>query len=279
MDARGGTITWFLTANDADFNAAMLRTRAEARRTGRAVDRDFGRGMKSARLSLEDFRRDLGRSAQLFRDFQIALRGFQMTSLILGVTLAGGAVVELVGALTAATQAVYALPGIIAPVIGAFGTWQTAIYGVGDAFKAVLKGDMKKLAEEMDKLSPKAQEFVTSFGKINEAFKPIRMAVQDAFFDGLGKQMEAVAKTTLPLLKVGMIDVAKEMNGLAKEAARVAREPFFQGMIRDTLKTTATATDTLTDAVEPLARAISGLVKIGLPYTNMLAQWIVDLSK
>lgn len=279
MDARGGTITWFLTANDADFNAAMVRTRSEARRTGRAVDRDFSRGMNSARLSLEDFRRDLGRSAQLFRDFQIALRGFQMTSLIIGVATAGGAIVELVGALTAATGAIYALPSVIASGIGAFGTWQTAIYGVGDAFKQVLKGDMEKLAEEMAKLSPQAQEFVKSFAGINEAFKPIRSAVQDAFFQDLGKQMESVAKTTLPVLKVGMLDVAKAMNGMAQEAARVAKEPFFQNLIATSLETTAKSTRILTGAVEPLAQALAGLVKIGQPYTIMLSEWLVSLSK
>jgi phage-related protein len=279
MDARGGTITWFLTANDADFNAAMVRTRSEARQTGRVVDREFGRGLNSARLSLDDFRRDLNRSAQVFRDFQIALRGFELTSLIVGATLAGGAIIELVGALTAATGAIYAAPGIIAPVIGAFGTLQTATYGVSDAFKAVLKGDMKKLAEEMDKLSPKAQEFVTSFGRINEAFKPIRTAVQDAFFDNLGKQMESVASVILPVLEAGMLRVAKSMNGLTQEAARVAKEPFFQSMIAKSLETTSIATDTLTKAVEPLASAVAGLVQIGLPYTNMLAEWVVSLSE
>ena len=279
MDAKGGTITWHLTANDADFNAAMLRTRAEARRTGRAVDRDFGKGMKSARLSLEDFRRDLGRSAQLFRDFQIALRGFQMTSLIIGVATAGGAIIELVGALAAAAGAIYALPSVIASGIGAFATFKTAISGVGDAFKSVLKGDIEKLQEQLAKLSPEARGFVTSFANVNEAFKPIKDAVQEAFFQDLGKQMESVAKTTLPVLKIGMVDLATAMNGMAKEAARVAQEPFFQNMIADSLKTTADATDILTRAVEPLAQSLAGLVKIGQPYTIMLAEWIVDLSK
>lgn len=279
MDARGGTITWYLTANDADFNSAMMRTRASARSTGRAVERDFGRGMKSAQLSLDDFRQDLNRSAQVFRDFQIALRGFQMTSLIIGATLAGGAIVELVGALFAASGAIFAIPGMLAPAIGAFATLKTATYGVSDAFSAVLKGDMKKLAEEMDKLSPKAQEFVTSFGKINEAFKPIRTAVQDAFFDNLGKQMESVANVTLPVLRDGMLKVSVAMNGLVQEAARVAKEPFFQGMIADSLATTAQTTNTLTKAVEPLASALAGIVKIGLPYTNMLAEWVVSLSE
>lgn len=279
MDARGGTITWYLTANDADFNAAMARSRREARRTGQAIDRDFSKGMKSAQLSLDDFRRDLGRSAQLFRDFQIALRGFQMTSLIIGAATAGGAIIELAGALTAATQAILVLPSVITTGIGALATFKTAIYGIDDAFKALLKGDMEKLAEELAKLSPSAQEFVKSFGRINEAFKPIRTAVQEAFFQQLGEQMESVAQVTLPVLRTGMLQVATAMNGVAKEAARVVKEPFFQSFLSDSLKTTATSTTILTKAVEPLAQSIAGLVKVGNPFTVMLSQWIVDLSK
>lgn len=279
MDANGGTITWFLTANDADFNAAMLRSRVVARQTGRSVDRDLSKGLKNAQLSLDDFSRDLHRSATLFRDFQVALRGFQMTSLILGVTLAGGAIIELVAALTTATQSVIALPGIIAPAIGAFSVLKVATLGVGDALKSVTKGDIDKLAEQMAKLSPAAQEFVRSFAGISQAFEPVKIAVQQAFFEGLGKQMEAVAAKSLPLLKVGMVDVADSMNGLVKEAARVAQEPFFQGIVAETLKSTAKSTDTLTGAVEPLTQALAGLVKIGLPFSEMLSQWVVDLSK
>lgn len=279
MDARGGTITWFLTANDADFNAAMLRTRAEARRTGRAVDRDFGRGMKSARLSLEDFRRDLGRSAQLFRDFQIALRGFQMTSLIIGVAVATGAVIELVGALTAATGAIYTLPAIAATAVGAFATLKTATYGMGDAMEAVAEGDAKKLAEAMEKLSPAAREFVKSFGRINEAFIPIRTAVQDAFFAGLGEQMEEVAKISLPLVREGMLGVSRALNLAAKEAAAVAKEPFFQGMLATTFKLAEENTVILTQAIRPLAAALAALVEIGAPYTTMLSEWIVKQTE
>jgi len=279
MDAHGGTITWHLTANDADFQSTTARVRRNARQTGRDVDREISRGMRSASISLDDFRKDLNNSAQVFRDFQIALRGFQMNAMILGVTAAGGAIIELVGALTAAVGTIYALPGLIAPVIGVFGTLATATYGVSDAISALLKGDMKKLAEEMDRLSPKAQEFVTSFGKINEAFEPIRRAVQEAFFDKLAGQMMDVAAKTLPTLDTGMQKVAKSVNGLLMETGRVMQEPFFQGMLTDTLEASSKATNTLTKAVEPFLLALSGLVEIGLPYLDMLAQWVVKQTE
>lgn len=258
---------------------ALPDLRKEFASTGRSLDTDIKGGTDSARNSLADFRQDLSRSANLFRNFQVVLRGFTMTAIIIGVTTAGGAIIELVGALTAAMGAFAAIPGVAAPIIGAFGAIKIATLGMEDAFKALAKGDAEKLAEALKGLSPAAQEFVLAAGRIRESFKPIQQAVQEEFFKGLGKQMELVAQTSFPMLRKGLVDISKEMNGLLLEAARVAREPFFQGMIAKTLETTAQSTNTLKGAIEPLAQAVSGLVTVGLPYTNMLADWIVKQSK
>jgi hypothetical protein len=136
---RGGTITWYLDANDTDFLATMLRVRNEAKRTGTDVDRDLKRGFGNAKLSLEDFRRTLGRSASMFRNFQIALRGFQMTSLVIGVTLAAGAIIELAGALASLAGLLYTVPAGIGALAGALGTIKLATGGIGDSFKALTK--------------------------------------------------------------------------------------------------------------------------------------------
>ena len=278
MDSNGGTITWYLVANDADFQATTSRVRREAKRTGKDVDREFSKGTKSASLSLEDFRRDLNKSAQVFRDFQIALRGFEMTSLILGATLAGGAIIELVAALTAASGAIVAVPGLIAPIVGAFATVKIATLGMSDAFKALAKGDVEKLAEAMKKLSPSAQEVVLAFGWIKKSFEPIQRDIQQNFFDGLGKQMRNVAETSFPVLDAGLNNIAKSMNGLLKETANVMIQPFFQGALENSLKATSGSITILTGAVDPLIRGLAGIINVGLPYSTMLADWIVKQS-
>jgi phage-related protein len=275
MDSRGGKITWYLDADDSAFERTMRKVRSESRATGEAVDRDLARGTSRASLSLKDFRKDLSLSAQLFRDFQIALRGFQLNALIIGATAAGGAIIELSGALIAAGGAAIALPGILAPVAGAFGAVRVATSGLEDAFKALGKGDIDKLNEALKNLSPAARDFVKASGEIQKAFKPIQQAVQEQFFTGLGDQLREVAKVSLPTLRTGLLGVSAAMNTMAKEVARVSREPFFQGMIANTLQTTAESTNILTKAVDPLARALAGLVSIGLPYTNMLSDWLV----
>lgn len=246
---RGGTITWYLTANDADFLASMKRARAEAKLTGAEVDNSLNRGtsgattalrnlgnennnttgsvrnlrkesvglaqdtntlratfdgltnsngglstslgsvavkssglssslsdttnrtrlfqtalggtalksfaadldrssnstktiqkpLKDTSLSLKDFYSNLSQSASQFRSFQIAIRGFQLTSLILSATLAGGALIELAGALAQLSGLFLVAPAAVATYAGILGTLKVATSGVADAFKAYTK--------------------------------------------------------------------------------------------------------------------------------------------
>lgn len=277
MNADGGTITWYLTANDTDFQVVTTRVREEARRTGRSVDRDINDGTKGANKGLREFRTEMAQTASLVRNFNVAMRGFNMTSIVVAAIAAGGAVTELASAIAAAGQVAIAAPGIIAPVVGAFGTLSVAVSGLNKAFGDV--GNEKLFQKDLEKLTPTARDIALAFKDIYNQFVPIQEEIQKALFKDLGEQMKEVANVILPVLKTGMVETATAMNGLAKEAARVAKEPFFQKLISDTLKTTAQATNTLTKAVEPLAQATAGLIEVGLPYTNMLAEWVVKQSQ
>lgn len=272
---RGGTITWILDADDAAFLRSMLRAREESKRTARVVNRN----LKDTDSELEKLRKKISITANVARDFQTVMMGFNMTSFIAGVVAAGAAVIELSGAVIAAAGSVVALPGIFASVGASAATTRVALIGLEDAFKAVLDNDPEKLAEAMKKLSPAAKEFVTAFDKVNDLFKPVQQAIQQKFFENLGKEMLDTATVSMPVLRRGMESVAIATNGLLREVARVAREPFFQGFIAKVLDTTAQSTKTLTGAVEPLTVALTGLVQVGLPYTNMLADFIVKQSQ
>lgn len=556
MDARGGEITWYLTANDADFDATTRRVRRNAKQTGDDVDREFKRGFGGAKLSLDDFRKNLSRSAQLFRDFQIALRGFELTSMVIGASIATGAIIELVGALTALGGLLFTVPAGVAAFAGAFSTLKIATGGIADAFKAATKttGGMsaastlarrqadimrngmkqdaalterltdlteqyadtvKELAEErlrvlnetimkgvtawsnitsaarsfldvardidaisqdvataqmnlnsailtygassvqareatqalyeaqarladanaeldysytnikdnvrdlatnlnsltkanrnemkasslnlkalrlekqsrgenvteieniiavLDELidikdtrltlnpdlagaqadldalknqfpqiafasemaaSSTEESLVKSLGKISKsmddvradreelqrdlirqmaelnesaaasaagqdpfaglsknakafvlalidvknAFEPVKNVIQDNFFAGLDTEIRNIAKTSFPMLERGLGNIATAFNGMAKEASRVIQQPFFQGAVEGSLNNTATATNILTAAVEPLARVFTDLVNIGNPYVLMLSEWVVKQSE
>lgn len=276
---RGGTITWHIDANDRDFQSTMRRVRSEARTTGRTVDRDINRGTTRANRGLTDFTYQLSKSASFVRNFQVATRGFNMTTMILAVTAATGIVLELGAAVIASSGALLTLPSIMGVVVGAFATTKVATVGLADAFDAVLKDDAEDLAKAMKNLSPAAKDVVKAFADIRTGFKPVQQAVQEAFFTNIGNQMRAVATTSAPVLKAGLVSVATAMNGIMQEAARVAREPFFQGAVGGVLKTTADSANILKGAVEPLTVALAGLLQVGNPFTIMLAQWVTNLSK
>lgn len=279
MDAHGGTITWRLTAHDAEFIATMLRARQEARRTARDVDRNLNRGVASSNNRLRTFQRELARTAYVIRNLQVATRGLTMTSAILGVAALTGAAIELAGALVAVSSLIFTLPSALAIAGGAAATLAVGLYGIADAFDAIGKEDPEKLAEALEKLSPAARSAVKALKDVYDEFKPIRTIVQEELFRGLDKEISSLAKVTLPTLEKGLKVVAESMNLVAKEAARVAREPFFQRLIADSLNTTSQATNILRQAIEPLARSLAVLVDIGNEYILQLAEWVVRQSE
>lgn len=276
---RGGSITWVLDADDAKFIAAMLRARTESRATARAVDRNFSRTSKSVDSNLEQLRKRISITANVARDFQTVMMGFNMTSFIAGIVAAGAVVVELGATLIAAAGAAVAIPGIFAAVSASALTIRLAFDNMSKAIKAINSGDPEALAKAMAKLGPASKSVVSAFKEISDAFQPIKFDLQEKFFAGLGDEMLQTAKVSMPVLKNGLDNVAIATNGLLKEVARVSREPFFQGTIAKVFDATATSTTTLTKAVEPLSLALSGLIQVGLPYTNMLSEWIVKLSQ
>lgn len=246
---RGGTITWYLNANDTDFMATLTKARAEARAAGDDIDRSLNKGtqnasksvknldndttslsttlrtvrkdvvglggdsnslnaslvgssnssrtlanalgstalttnglrgslanlsnesrglntslggtairnfnsnlggtsgttkkvaadVRGAKLSLDDFNRSMGQSATNFRNFQIALRGFELTALIVAASVAAGALIELAGAVAALTGILATVPAFVGVAAGAIATLKIATGGVGDAFKKLIK--------------------------------------------------------------------------------------------------------------------------------------------
>lgn len=199
---RGGTITWYLTANDADFAATNRKVREDAKKTGNDVDRDFKRGFGNAKLTLDDFHRSLGRSASAFRNFQIALRGFELNALIIGATIAGGAIIELAGAVASLVGILYTAPAAIAAFGGAFATLKIATSGVADSFKALTK-----------------QQAGVSAGQ--------SLAKKQADIMKTSMKQDAALTRRLTSLKEDYADVVKE---LAEERLRILNEQIQKGV-------------------------------------------------
>lgn len=236
----------------------------------------FGKRVKRGKDDIGSFRHELAQTASVTRSLQVAFSGFRGAALIGAVTLGAGVLVELAGAALAASGALLALPAAGVVAAGAFAAVRIATTGMGDAFKAIADKDAEKLQEALANMSPAARRFVLAAKGFNDAFKPVRTAVQEALFGNLDREMERLTSGTMPVLRSGLVGVADAMNQLAVEAAETVRTPFFKGLIQRSLGGTAQAVRTLSGAVSPLTEVLDRLVEAGMPFIQQLAVFIRD---
>ncbi|QBI53421.1 phage tail protein [Streptomonospora litoralis] len=251
-------------------------TNAAAKAAGLAAGPTLGKSMggpaaKAGSQAGTTFGQRFGQAAD--KAITKSVRGVGKSAAAMLVSSLGSAGVSLTAALAPASGAILALPAAAGVAGAAMGTLAVGVSGVGDAMTAVAEGDAEKLSDAMEGLSPKARDFVRSWAGIATSFQPVRRAVQDRLFAGLGSQISTLADQGMPTLRRGMTNVAGSINALAKEATKAASTPMFRGQVRDIFAGTADATDSFRGSVAPLVTVIAELVKIGLPLVSQFGQW------
>lgn len=202
------------------------------------------------------------------------------TPALVGSLVAGaGAATSFATAIVPAAGAMLAMPAAMALTKAATATLKVGIAGLGDAMGAVVAGDSKKLNKALKELSPNAREFVKSTAGLLQNFEPIKKAVQDKLFDGLGKGIEPLSKNLLPSLSKGMQATASGMNLSAKEAIKFGSTPIAKGALSAVFKTTSSVLKEASGAVQPLLKGVSALVIAGLPLIKRFASWAIGGAK
>lgn len=205
-----------------------------------------------------------------------ALDKLRMPAVAAGMASAAGGASAFAAALVPVAASAVALPAAFAVSKAAAGTLKVAMIGVGDAMSAVAEGDAKKLDEAMKKLSPNARQFVKSSAGFVKGFEPIRMAVQDKLFDGLGKQIGPLSKNLLPTAKSGMLGIAGAFNSGAKEASKFGQTSLAKGALNAVFKNTKGILNEATTAVRPFLSAVARLVILGMPLVRQMASWGIN---
>ncbi|MBY6367083.1 transglycosylase SLT domain-containing protein [Rhodococcoides corynebacterioides] len=75
-----------------------------------------------------------------------------------------------------------------------------------------------KYAEALANLSPNARDFVTQTRDLGDAWRDLRLVVQDNLFDGLGDSITDLAGRYFPVLTDGLGGIATEINGGLRRA-------------------------------------------------------------
>jgi NlpC/P60 family protein len=205
-----------------------------------------------------------------------ALDKMRVPAFATGLLSAAGAASSFAVALAPVAASAVALPAAFAASKVAAGTLKVAMIGVGDAMSAVASGDAKALNEALKKLSPNAQNFVRSSAGFVKSFEPIRKAVQDKLFQGLGKEIDPLAKNLLPTAERGMKGVATEFNRGAKEAIAFGQTPIAKGALNTVFKMTRGVLSEATTAVRPFLGAVARLVVLGTPLAQRMASWAIN---
>lgn len=170
-------------------------------------------------------------------------------------------------------------PAVFAAVTGLVAL-KLAFSGVGDAIKAGLAGsskeDIEKFNEALKKLSPSAQEFARSAVDVIKAWRPVKKAVQEAFFGGgvggnnLAHEIRQISIEFKPLVMKWLPQVAQLFGALAKSASDFLTLPStkndFEGIFRNTLR----AIDAILGTFKALGRAMLDITAVAAPrFANM----------
>lgn len=246
-------------------------------------------------LDANDLKSGLARSAGYVRQFDkdvnkssANLRKFAGSATALGGSLSSmpmtlGATVTAVGllskALPVATTGLIALPAAAAVGGAAFATMATATSGMSDALTALADGDTEKVAEAMKKLSPAAGEMARAMHGVGQSFEPVRKAVQEALFAGMGKQVSDLGARYMPVLQSGMTGVASGFSVMAASAMSAMNTPFFQGAVERVFTATKNSLSNLTPAVQPLVNALGNLMIAGAPLIEQFTAWLGKLGE
>jgi hypothetical protein len=159
--------------------------------------------------------------------------------------------------------ALLVLPAAGVAAIAAMGALQVGLFGVGDAMKAFLKGDMDKFNEKLKELSPNAQKALGTLKEFQPALKEFRNAVQDALFKDVAPVARILGVELLPRIRLGFTAIATEANHLVQQLAAFVLSKQSLRDIDVTFKNIRDSFHNLVPSGIALAQVIRDVVTVG----------------
>lgn len=168
----------------AQLRADLLRIMASSRAAHEGVQ-SFGKQMDKLGAGLVTAAQFAGKAALGITAFANAMAAATVVAVNLAPVVAAAFAV---------------LPGVILGGVVAMGVFKIATMGVGDALKAA-GGDSKTFEEAIKGLSPQAQKFARAWRDAGQSLKPVQQAMQNAFFNKTGPEINKISKAALGLKK------------------------------------------------------------------------------
>lgn len=173
----------------------------------------------------------------------------------------GTAFIQLANGAVAASQSIALLPTVLTAGAAAFGTIKMATYGFSDTIGALVDGDLEKFAEEINKLSPAAQQAALMFQHLLPEMMEIQKAAQEAFFAGTPQLGYQLFRGLGPMIGNLTTEIAKSMNRSMKGVGRM----LLSG---EGLESISAITQNLAEGFRQLEPAIVSISKAFLDLTR-----------
>lgn len=132
------------------------------------------------------------------------------------------------------------------------------------------------LAQAMGKLSPNAQQFINTLQGLKPAWEALKFSVQDAFFAGLGPELQRLATQYLPVLKDAMSGLAGTMNTAFKDIGAWLSKPETMAAIKDIIANIGSSFQIWSQSLVPFSQAFLTITQVGSGFLPQLAQMITD---
>jgi hypothetical protein len=173
------------------------------------------------------------------------------------------------------------LPAAAGGAAGAIGTLMVAMHGFTDAIGDI--NDPKKFAEDLTQISPAAQSAAQAIQGLMPQVKTLMMTVQDAFFKGIGGQIQALGTTYLPMFQTFIGQMAGTMNRAMTGLSQLFQTPQMIGNVQTIVNNLSTAFNNWSRSLGPIVKAFTEIGVVGSQFLPALgtaaAQAATQFSK
>lgn len=243
------------------------------------------RRMRDFRREINDVSRDMNRVSGVMTSFLGSLA--KAAAITGGVGIAGGAIgllgaggIEGVVSATAAVAelsgALLLIPAAVGGAVTSFAALAIATQGVGDAFKNW--DDPAKFAESLQKLSPAAQQVMTTLASFKDAFRSVQLTIQEGLFAPLVNDIQPLVFNLLPLFMNGLREVANAFGQIGHEFAVWLQMPGTMQLIGNFIHNVAEGLRSLLPAMQPFLNAFLTLSQIGSTFFTQIGEAITRVA-
>lgn len=239
-----------------------------ARQLGRDLNKAF-RGFKkiSVGVSVGSVRKAFVEVSKLNLALRAAVIGFTA----LGAKVIAGGILSTVASVGDLAGALGVLPGLAAAGGAGMATLKIGLFGVDDALKALVKGDLEKFNEALKELSPNAQQSLGALKDMVPRLKEFKNSVQDALFTGLGAPLRELGDKLLPRLELAFTQIARVFNRGARELAAFVTSAQTLRDVDRVLGNTTVFFDALRPAATGVAQIIRDVVAVSSEFLPQIA--------